>query len=72
MIPRERQRGDATVLDPRFGVLCGLWAVFVLGAGVGAAAVFHFQAAGILGAPFILLVIIVRISLVAMRAQPAS
>jgi uncharacterized membrane protein YoaK (UPF0700 family) len=64
--------GHARVLDPKFGLLCGLWAVFVLGAGVGAAAVFHFKAAGILGAALILVAIIVRNSLVASRAQPAS
>ena len=59
----------ASALDPKFGLLSGLWAVFVLGAGAGAAAVFHFNAAGILGAAFVLLAMIVRNSLVARRTQ---
>ena len=67
MIP---QRPSA--LDPKFGLLWGLWAAFVLGAGLGAAAVFHFHAAGILGAAFVLLVMMIRNSLVALRTQPVN
>jgi uncharacterized membrane protein YoaK (UPF0700 family) len=61
-----------TALDPKIGLLWGLWAVFVLGAAAGAVAVFHFNAAGILGAAFVLLAMIVRNSLVALRTQPAN
>lgn len=59
-------------LDPKFGLLCGLWSAFVLGAVLGAGAVFHFKAAGILGATLVLLGILVRNSLVGLKAHPAN
>jgi uncharacterized membrane protein YoaK (UPF0700 family) len=45
--------------DPKISLLCGIWIVFVLGAGTGAAMVLHFGAVGMLGAavPLILLVL---------------
>ena len=45
--------------DPKMSLLCGIWIVFVLGAGTGAAMVLHFGAFGMLGAavPLILLVL---------------
>ena len=45
--------------DPKIRLLCGIWIVFVLGAGTGAAMVLHFGAVGMLGAavPLILLVL---------------
>ena len=59
-------------VDPKVGLLSGLWAVFVLGAVMGAAAVFHFKAGGILGAALMLLAIILRDSLVGLRAHPTG
>jgi uncharacterized membrane protein YoaK (UPF0700 family) len=41
--------------DPKVGFLCGIWIVFVLGAGAGAAMVFHFKALGMLGAVLLLI-----------------
>ena len=64
--------GRTTALDPKFGLLCGIWAVFVLGAAMGAAAAFHFKALGILGAALILFAIIVRNLMTAPQTRPAS
>jgi len=64
--------GRTTALDPKFGLLCGIWAVFVLGAAMGAAAAFHFKELGILGAALILFAIIVRNLMTAPQARPAS
>jgi uncharacterized membrane protein YoaK (UPF0700 family) len=64
--------GPPTALDPKFGLLCGVWAVFVLGAVTGAAAVFHFRERGILGAALILLAIIVRNFRVVLQASPGT
>ena len=41
--------------DPKIGLLCRIWIAFVLGAGIGAAMVFHFNEFGILGAAFLLI-----------------
>jgi uncharacterized membrane protein YoaK (UPF0700 family) len=62
----------ATTLDPKFGLLCGVWVVFVLGAAIGAAAALHFRERGILGAALILFAIIVRNFRVELRASPGS
>jgi uncharacterized membrane protein YoaK (UPF0700 family) len=64
--------GSPTALDPKFGLLWGIWAVFVLGAAIGAAAAFHFKERGILGAALILFAIGVRNFRVVLRASPGS
>jgi len=64
--------GRATPLDPKFGLLWGIWVAFVLGAAMGAAAAFHFKELGILGAALILLAMIVRNLVAAPQARPAS
>jgi uncharacterized membrane protein YoaK (UPF0700 family) len=46
--------------DAKFRFLCGIWAVFVLGAATGAVAALHLQEPGILGAALILIAVIVR------------
>jgi len=48
----------AGALDPTPGLLCGIWIAFVLGAGIGAAMVFHFKGFGILGAAVALIALI--------------
>jgi uncharacterized membrane protein YoaK (UPF0700 family) len=45
-------------LDPTAGLLCRIWIAFVLGAGIGAAMVFHFKGFGILGAAMLLIALI--------------
>jgi uncharacterized membrane protein YoaK (UPF0700 family) len=45
---------------PKMCLLCGIWAAFVLGAGMGAAIVLHFKALGMLGAALVLIVLILR------------
>ncbi len=62
----------ATSPDPKFGLLWGIWAVFVLGAAIGAAAAFHFKERGILGSALILFAIIVRNFRVVLRSSPGS
>jgi uncharacterized membrane protein YoaK (UPF0700 family) len=64
--------GPPTALDPKFGLLCGVWAVFLLGAVMGAAAAFHFKGLGILGAALILLAIIGRNLMAVSQTRPAS
>jgi len=64
--------GPSTALDPKFGFLCGVWAVFILGAVMGAAAAFHFKELGILGAALVLLAIIGRNLMAISQARPAS
>ena len=44
--------------DPKIDLRCRIWIAFVLGAGIGAAAVFHFKAFGILGAAVLLIALI--------------
>jgi uncharacterized membrane protein YoaK (UPF0700 family) len=61
-----------TASDPKFSLVCGIWASFVVGAGVGAAMVFRFKKAGILGAALGLFAIIVRNSITARLAHSAS
>jgi len=64
---------DRTIaLDPKSGLLFGIWALFVLGAVMGAAATFQFRALGILGAALILLVIIAPNLASVPRERPAS
>jgi uncharacterized membrane protein YoaK (UPF0700 family) len=46
--------------DPQIALLCGIWIAFVIGAGMGAAMVFHFRALGMLGAALLLVALIVR------------
>ncbi|MDE2464144.1 MAG: DUF1275 domain-containing protein, partial [Alphaproteobacteria bacterium] len=46
--------------DPKIGLLCRIWIAFVLGAGIGAAMVFHFKRFGILGAAVLLTILILR------------
>jgi uncharacterized membrane protein YoaK (UPF0700 family) len=41
--------------DPQIGLLSRIWIAFVLGAGIGAALVFHFNEFGILGAAILLI-----------------
>jgi len=43
---------------PKIGLLCRIWIAFVLGAGIGAAMVFHFKRFGILGATVFLIALI--------------
>jgi len=57
---RQETERQSTEADPPLGFLFGLWGAFVLGAAVGAGAVFHFKAAGILGATLVLLALIIR------------
>ena len=64
--------GRAIATDPKSGLLPGIWAVFVLGAVTGAAAVLNFKEPAILGAALILLAIIVRNSITVLRWQPPS
>lgn len=48
------------VPDLKIGLLCRIWIAFVLGAGIGAAMVFHFKRFGILGAAVLLIILILR------------
>jgi len=50
----------AAAADPEIDVLGGIWIAFALGAGTGAALIFRFGGAGILGTALVLAVIIVR------------
>ena len=46
-------------VDGKISLLCGMWIAFVLGAVVGAALVFRFQALGILGIVVVLLALLI-------------
>jgi uncharacterized membrane protein YoaK (UPF0700 family) len=46
--------------DPKIAMLCGIWIAFALGAGTGAAMVFHFRALGMLGAALLLIPLLLR------------
>jgi uncharacterized membrane protein YoaK (UPF0700 family) len=46
--------------DPKIGLLRRIWIAFVLGAGTGAAMVFHFKGFGILGAAALLITLILH------------
>jgi uncharacterized membrane protein YoaK (UPF0700 family) len=50
-------------VDPKIGLLCGIWIAFVLGAGMGAAMVLRFKALGMLGAALLLITLIVHNSM---------
>jgi porin len=50
---------DKSVSDRKVKLLGGIWSAFVLGATVGAAAVFWFGAPGLLGAVFLLLAMVI-------------
>jgi uncharacterized membrane protein YoaK (UPF0700 family) len=47
--------GPVEAIDPKIGLLSRIWIAFVLGAGIGAAMVFHFNEFGILGAAILLI-----------------
>ena len=64
--------GPAIAIDSKSGLLFGTWAVFVLGAVTGAAAVLNLREPAILGAALILLAIIVRNSVTVLRSQSAG
>ena len=49
-----------TATDPKNTLLYGIWAMFLLGAGAGAAMVFRFKERGILAVVFVLVGLIVR------------
>ena len=53
--------------DPKIRLLCGVWIAFVLGAGTGAAMVFHFRALGMLGAALLLTAILLQNAMAARR-----
>jgi uncharacterized membrane protein YoaK (UPF0700 family) len=44
--------------DPKIPLLLSIWTAFVLGAGFGAAMVFHFKAFGMLGAALVMLTLV--------------
>jgi uncharacterized membrane protein YoaK (UPF0700 family) len=46
--------------DPKIGLFCRIWIAFVLGAGAGAAMVFHFKGFGILGTAALLITLILH------------
>jgi len=56
-----------TALDPKMGLLCGIWIAFVLGAGTGAAMVLHFKALSMLGAALLLITLILHNSMASER-----
>jgi len=51
---------DLKAHDPKLQLLCGVWIAFALGAGTGAAMVFHFGALGMLGAALLLIAVALR------------
>jgi uncharacterized membrane protein YoaK (UPF0700 family) len=51
---------DVSAHDPKISLLCGIWIAFVLGAGTGAAMVFHLGAVGMLGAALLLIPLALR------------
>jgi uncharacterized membrane protein YoaK (UPF0700 family) len=51
---------DVRAHDPRIQLLCGIWIAFALGAGTGAAMVFHFGALEMLGAALLLIAVALR------------
>ncbi len=46
--------------DPTMSLICGIWFAFILGAALGAALVFRFEALGILGAALVLLALLIH------------
>ena len=47
--------------DPKISLLCRIWIAFVVGAGVGAAMVFHFKGFGMLGAAALLITLVLYV-----------
>jgi uncharacterized membrane protein YoaK (UPF0700 family) len=47
-----------TPLNAKIALLLSIWAAFVIGAGVGAAMVFHFKAFGMMGAALLLMILL--------------
>jgi uncharacterized membrane protein YoaK (UPF0700 family) len=47
--------------DPKISLLCRIWIAFVVGAGVGAAMVFHFKGFGMLGASVLLITLVLYV-----------
>jgi uncharacterized membrane protein YoaK (UPF0700 family) len=58
--------------DPKVNILYGIWLAFFLGAVIGAALALQFKEAGILGATFLLIVILVRTRVAASREHSAA
>jgi len=56
----EEDPRDVRTPNPTIRILCGIWIAFVLGAGTGAAMVFHFGAQGMLGAALLLISVALR------------
>ena len=61
-----------TKLNPKVNILCGIWLAFFLGAAIGAALALQFKEAGILGATFLLIVILVRTRAAASREHSTA
>jgi uncharacterized membrane protein YoaK (UPF0700 family) len=51
---------DVRAHDPKIQLLCGIWIAFALGAGTGAAMVFHLGALEMLGAALLLIAVALR------------
>jgi uncharacterized membrane protein YoaK (UPF0700 family) len=47
--------------DPKISLLCRIWIAFVVGAGVGAAMVFHFKGFGMFGAAVLLITLVLYV-----------
>lgn len=62
----------STTSDPKSDLHWGVWGAFVVGALIGAVAVFQFKELGILGASLILLAIFVRDALTASQLHSAN
>jgi uncharacterized membrane protein YoaK (UPF0700 family) len=58
--------------DPKVNILYGIWLAFFLGAVIGAALALQFKEAGILGATFLLIVILVRTRVAAPREHSTA
>lgn len=56
--------------DPKVSLLSGIWFAFLLGAALGAALVFRFEALGIFGAALVLLALLIRQSVTPWRRRP--
>lgn len=59
----------ASEMSVNSGVLAGIWAAFVLGAGVGATAILHDPNRGIVGAAVILILLAVRLAVSGSRPR---
>jgi uncharacterized membrane protein YoaK (UPF0700 family) len=58
--------------DPKVNILSGIWLAFFLGAAIGAAFALQFKEAGVLGATFLLIVILVRTRVAASREHSTA